>query len=265
MTIRNDKRAILARAKDLLASPREEDLRYACLELRMCIERICYDNLTLYQKQIPKKLLETWQPQKVVKSLLGYAPNVEKHFNLSICEEDKSGNPIGEFRLLGKHKPITLEFINETYHKLGSCLHIPTLAQQKSPKQKGADKLRNTLNEIASALEELCSSTINSNLVEGRVITFECSYCSNKIIQNKKSLEKNKFLICPECRAEYRIQCDGRNTMFEPQQLSCGCPYCGETNFIGTHLLKERDIIPISCKRCDLKFVLEKKWILKKR
>lgn len=264
MTIRYDKRAILARAKDLLASGREEDLRYACLELRMCIERICYDKLTLYQKQIPKELLETWQPQKVVKSLLEYAPNIEEHFSLRICEEDKNGNPVGQYRLLGEHKAITLKFINETYHRLGNCLHVPTIAQQKSQEQKGADKLRNALNEIASALEELCSSTIDSNLVEGAVITFECSYCNNKIIRNKKSLEKNIFLICPECKAEYKFYYDGKNPMFEPQHVSCVCPDCAEEHFIGKHLFKERDIITIPCKKCASKFALERKWILRK-
>jgi len=262
MTIRYDKRAILTRAKDLLASGREEDLRYASLELRMCIERICYDKLMLYQKQIPKELLETWQPQKVVKSLLEYAPNIEKDFKLT-CEEDKNGTPIGGGSLLGEHKAITLEFISETYHRLGNCLHIPTIAQQKRQKQQDTDKLRHTLNNIASQLEELCLSTIDSNF-GGKVITFECYYCKNIVVRNKESLDKNNFLVCPECKAEYKFSHDGKTAMFEPQQESYHCPYCSEEHFIGKHLLKEGDIIPISCKRCALKFILEREWILKK-
>jgi predicted RNA-binding Zn-ribbon protein involved in translation (DUF1610 family) len=255
MTIRYDQRATLARAKDLLATNREEDLRYACLELRMCIETICYEKLKLYQKQVPQELLETWQPKKVIESLLEYEPYIEENLRLSICEEDKNGNPIGKFRRLGEHKAIKIKFIKETYHRLGNFLHIPTIAQQKSQKQ---ENLRDNLIDIVSKLEELCSSTIDSNIAS--VITFECQYCNNTILRNKNSLEKNKFLICPECRAEYEFYYNEETPMFQAQEMSYTCPHCQIEYFIRKHLLKEGSIL--SCDKCSSKFILERKWLL---
>ena len=156
MTIRYDQRATLARAKDLLATNSEEDLRYACLELRMCIEAICYEKLKSYQKQIPEELLETWQPQKVVESLLEYDPDIELDFSLAIFREDEDGKPEEIPSFVGEHKAITLKFIKRSYHKLGYYLHVPTIAQQKIQAFK-ADDLRNDLNQMVSKLEGLCS------------------------------------------------------------------------------------------------------------
>lgn len=48
-----DKHSCLARATALLAAPTHENLRYAALELRLCIEAITYEKLRTYSNMVP--------------------------------------------------------------------------------------------------------------------------------------------------------------------------------------------------------------------
>lgn len=60
-----------AKATDLLVSGDEDNLTYACIELRKCIEALSYELLMGYLSEVPLKALETWQPDKVMKEYSG--------------------------------------------------------------------------------------------------------------------------------------------------------------------------------------------------
>ena len=60
-----DKKECLNRAEQLLYNGDVASLRYACLELRQCIEAIAYEKFKTYQKYILEKELNTWQPKRV--------------------------------------------------------------------------------------------------------------------------------------------------------------------------------------------------------
>ncbi len=49
----------LERAKKLIEDNTPTSLRYACLELRYCIESISHAKLKLYEKHLPKSDYET--------------------------------------------------------------------------------------------------------------------------------------------------------------------------------------------------------------
>src|SRR3954470_8300192 len=88
-----NKRACLKRARARVEEGSPEALRYACLELRFCIESICYDKLRLYAKHIPPEELNTWQPRKVVEMLAEYDPDANSSYGLRIWTENENGEP----------------------------------------------------------------------------------------------------------------------------------------------------------------------------
>jgi hypothetical protein len=48
-----DKWSCLERARNLLSVAGDDSLRYACLELRFCIEAITYEKLDTYSSYVP--------------------------------------------------------------------------------------------------------------------------------------------------------------------------------------------------------------------
>ena len=65
-----DKWSCLERARRLLIVAGDESLRYACLELRFCIEAIVYAKLDAYSSYVPAVVFEKWQPNHAMKMLL---------------------------------------------------------------------------------------------------------------------------------------------------------------------------------------------------
>jgi hypothetical protein len=53
------------KATELLATSDDDDLIYACLELRKCLEAYAYDMLYGYLNEAPMRVVETWQADKV--------------------------------------------------------------------------------------------------------------------------------------------------------------------------------------------------------
>jgi len=72
-------------------------LTYACLELRKCIEALSYEILTGYLAEAPFKVIETWQPDKVMKELVRLIP-VLIRFVSSMEREDGDGRPVGDWK-----------------------------------------------------------------------------------------------------------------------------------------------------------------------
>lgn len=124
------KRACLKRARARIAEASPEALRYACLELRFCIESICYDKLRLYAKHIPPEVLSTWQPRRVVETLREYDPHANSNYTFTKWRNDQNGNPIKR-SFTGHHVALSGAVLNKHYNKLGGFLHVPTPAQEQ--------------------------------------------------------------------------------------------------------------------------------------
>jgi hypothetical protein len=121
-----NKRSCLDRAKTLFTQRTEAALRYACLELRCCIESIAYEKLQTYAKRLPAAVLETWQPPQAFKALLEFEPLADQDFTLRFCEENAAGQPTGAWKSLGTHKTFQLSWLRKMYNALGNHLHVPT-------------------------------------------------------------------------------------------------------------------------------------------
>lgn len=122
---RFDKRSCYARARNILDTGDDFTLRYACLELRFCIEAITYDKLRFYAPRLPVLVIETWQPPQAMKALVQIEPDAASNYSIAMSPEDSLGHPTGEWMSVGAHKSLPVSWITKIYNKLGSYLHIP--------------------------------------------------------------------------------------------------------------------------------------------
>lgn len=249
----------LDRAKKLINSGTAENLKYACLELRMCIETLCYSIFKLYLKQIPEEILKESQPRKLMKILKELDPYVEDDCMIVIGLEDNAG-ALPKASYIGQHKAMTIRFIRDTYDKLGYFLHIPSISQRSQHSKKLGD-LRNDLESMIPKLEGLCSNNFISNLAP--VITFKCKRCSKHNVKNKESLKKNNVVICIDenCKAEYIFIDNIGKPTFLLAQTACNCPSCKTQFVLDKHKLKEEMII--KCKKCRKQLMFYKLWGIK--
>ncbi|MDD1749285.1 MAG: hypothetical protein LUO89_05350, partial [Methanothrix sp.] len=97
-----DEQDSLKRAKTLIEDNTPNSLRYACLELRYCIESICHAKLKLYEKHLPKRSYDTWQPKKIFELLQEYDPHVMENTEFAFFNEKPDGTQ-GDFMMGGKH------------------------------------------------------------------------------------------------------------------------------------------------------------------
>ena len=244
--------AILKRVRGLIQQDTEESLRYACLELRFCIERIVYDKIYTYRKRIPEELFDVWQPKKVLKLLLEFEPDSEREYHIGIqVTKDETLPPGKPIRI--PHKAITFNHINKHYDKLGNFLHVPTIRQRQQQKEIPHEKLRVYLSEVLEMLEGVSGEMLNANFAV--VVNFKCSECHTLIIRNRDGLKHDGCVVCPECKAQYiwkKLEDDIWETELRTVRFICSA--CHTENFLEYHRLKPD--MRVVCVKCHRKFLL---------
>lgn len=248
-------RKCLERANAQLALNTEETDRYACLELRQCIETLAYKKLKAYVNRIPTDLLSKWQPAHVIAILTELEPDSEFDSNISIYQENPSGEPEKHIFTF-KQKEITARFIRKRYHKLGYYLHAPTVADQS--KHTSDKKFHSYLEKLAQELNEYVKATTYSTIAS--IMSFDCGHCKQKIARNTRSLQKGCVVSCfnPQCQAQYIIEeIDNNSFKYRLKQAELVCE-CGKVTFIPFHLIKENSYA--FCEVCGGKYLFRKRW-----
>jgi ribosomal protein S27AE len=250
-----EKRSCLERARIQLADGKSESLRYACLELRYCIESIAYEKLRLYAKQIPAAVLDVWQPRRVIDMLEEYDPLANKNYTLRIRSEIPDG---GRDKLVfsGEHRTLSPIILKKHYNKLGNYLHVPTPAQAKKEKASSDAELRKYLEELVSLIEPICNNILDANIAE--VVNFECQQCGQPIFRNKASVVKNSFVTCLAecCQAQHEAyEADGKY-FIRLRQAEFLCPDCNTTNYVALHQMAEG--ARLTCVECKSQYIVDR-------
>lgn len=254
------KKECFNRAKDLIDKGDEASLRYACLELRQCIESIAYDKLRLYIKFVPEKELMKWQPNRVFEFLEKVAPNSTKDYAFKITKKNTFSLD-GTTVFKACHSTLNSNLLKKTYSKLGSNLHTPTLLQQKDYHQKNT-KLKTDMIRILNDLEPIVNSNFDNNI--GNVVTFLCGYCGEGIYHRNSGLNVGDQVTCPslKCGMLYAIcEIRGENFTYEPVNVDIPCS-CGETVSINYSCLK--DPSHVKCK-CETILDITREWVFCER
>src|SRR6202043_2148532 len=92
----------LQKAKALLASGGDDELRYAALEMRYCIEHLFYRLIPLYEQDLPDSVPRKWKPAEIIDMLVDIDPGVEHPQTISFGFESAPGVPADKMYVLGR-------------------------------------------------------------------------------------------------------------------------------------------------------------------
>lgn len=255
-------KASLAKATDLLNSNDDAKLKYACLDLRECIESLAYDLLTAYLKEVPLKALTTWQPDKVMRELLRIDPYADQSSHIRVRREGRDGEPDGRWSSKGEDRRLDSEVLSRSYQTLGNFLHVPTIKQAAKNTPFDAKVVRERAGEIRSALAHVLDAKIwNANF--GDFSTFNCTECEAPIQRRKAVLERDEDVECGNCGQKFIVEPQSDGTFFFiPASFSWECAACKVRREIVQS--KAREGLDVSCPACKdpVKLTFKQSWKL---
>lgn len=255
-----DKQSCMGRARALVAEGTQESLRYAALELRLCVEALTYEKLRAFSSMIPEEVLKTWQPPQAVKALLEFEPHADRTFILYAGIEEEYGKPSKEMKYVGTHSSLRLGWLRKHYNKLGNLLHVPATHEQITP---DTTTLKRYLGDVIEDLAEPLQSTITGGNIR-HVFNFTCSECGKPVVANAESVSKKNKAIClnPQCKAEYFAKVDeaGQATF----QLMVTVFECAAESCDGVTQIENRKLdvgVEFACPKCHLKhLIVHRQW-----
>ena len=256
------KHSCITRAIELLEKDNPISLRYACLEMRYCIEAICYDKARLYKKHLPDDVLEKWQPRKLIEALVEFDPYANQNFSMNIWSENPDGSK-NKLIFSGAHMVLPFIILKKHYNRLGSYLHAPTLSQDKERNSlQTYKKLKDYLGRLIEQIRESAENTFDSNVAV--TVSANCQECGQFLIRNAESLKDNPIVKCTNtrCQAEYDVRVEENASRWKLRTLDAECPVCKTKFFFGIHFLREGNTI--KCVECNQKYIIGKEWVLLK-
>ncbi|HDM8146019.1 TPA: hypothetical protein P0E33_004875 [Vibrio harveyi] len=225
------------KARELIAVGDSSSLRYACLELRFCIEAIVYKRLETSSDAVPLSLVNTWQPPRIIKLLSELDSYTCQEVELWLADDSK------QFSFFSKQESIDSKQLAKVYQALGSYLHLPTIKQGDVPDLKVSSSIRKALRFI----EPL---TNNSAIVSvSDVVIFNCIECDQKIVTPKKALQNNECrIVCDNqsCKATYLVRSEHK---FDLELAQAKCKKCGNDIVVTKGFVC--DGYEFSCEKCD--------------
>ena len=226
------------------------------MELRLAIESHVYRKLEFHSKRHGKKLLyKHWQPNKAIKILDQIEPKANLSYQLSFAKQTGEDVKKLDYKPLGSHHALPASWINKTYNKLGSFLHL----QPKSNSMTVADKT--FLEEVVAEIEKAEKNSLLSNFAT--TISFDCDLCKESITCCEEALTDLEEVVCPndQCLGTYEMSKEGADWMFKLKTLSFICPDCNSKFELATAKLDVGQ--RIVCIDCGAKFqVVGNEWKL---
>jgi hypothetical protein len=246
----------LDRAKALMASGDTAALRYACLELRFCMEAVTYERLRAYAPRLPADVLSIWQPHRAVKALLELEAEADQEYTIAIGRAGSSA----PMQVLGEHRTFATKWLGSHYNKLGSFLHVPN---ENAPGRRRQSVDSNELRQYLESVVEECERVVDSSISFPLAVTvdFNCQLCNRKIVANAESAKRRGRISCLyiECQAEYGVfSAEDGSINFRLRGGVFPCQACGHRIFVPSKFL-----VPdheFACDACGRRHKLVKDW-----
>ncbi|UCI19907.1 hypothetical protein FJ970_02745 [Mesorhizobium sp. B2-1-8] len=244
----------LAAAERLLRSGDDDVTRYACIELRLCVEAICYGMLCLYRSELSKGELAKWQPKKVLDELLEIDKYATTPQLLSV-QDPKTG----EWHDFGTQDyRFSVKWANKAHNALGNALHVPTIDQVEKGQEATPAIFRERCQEYMPELRKVLDSQSWHLHMTGPRWTMRCA-CGFEMHRRAEHIEKGVIVICSECGRVYDVVHVGDVLDIELRKLRWQCKKCGKEN--GT---PERDLVEnimTECFACGEPTQVRKQWM----
>ena len=249
----------LDKAKQLLATSDDDQLRYAALELRYAVEHLFYKLIPSFKEELPDDVLEgkVWRPGDIIDMLADIEPRISSDVVLSFGVEPSPGAQPKQMYVMGRQSGISKDLVRKAYHALGFYLHARVDQAPHDPV-----RLRKKLEKLIPYLEKFRGDTVISSGFAARS-TFRCQECGRSISKRPHTLEKDPYVTCPNknCRAVYEVgeeEEPGRHP-WKMLQHNLVCPECGAANWFGVHKLEAGAAAhaTFNCNGCHAKYRME--------
>lgn len=253
-SFREQAKAALERANGEIESKIDVRLRYAALELRICIEAVTYDRAQCYEELLAPDVYSKWQPQRLMESLIEIEPHANEGPTVHFLDESNAEARLPTWVSLGKETVFTLKDIRDEYHALGSFVHLPNL--DKAATGTNFEKMRTRCIHISSKLTEVLSSPV-FNAVFQNIVELPCDSCGNTILKHVPAHAASVEAKCYKCNAAYKISAQEDGT-YSSHRLGkivpCINEGCDGVLAIPREEIKDR--AEIACQTCKSKFFL---------
>jgi len=238
---RENAKTALRKAKEQLEAKDDALLRYAALELRICIEALTYDRAQGYMPDLPPSTYAKWQPKKLMEILIDLDPTADRGGAVRFKKESKEGQPEYPWVELGEERVFSLSQIKKSYDALGNFLHHPTYHQIINGEVPN-ETIRQKCEGIASQLDHVLQATVHNFLYASR-LKYHCFDCEKPQIKRLKSETSDGEGTCWDCSAEHSFYYD-QNTgkhMITRKSYFAQCPTegCTVTKTIPAEKFKE--------------------------
>jgi len=226
--MRQRARECLERAKTQALN--SSSLRYACLELRFCIEFLVIGRLQAYLDEVGDEALKKWTPKDIMSEILAVDPHGDKSVSVSLGIHPPSGLQTGELKPLGEDRRFNMQWANKSYNTLGNFLHAPTLEQLEAGKEPEVTVIEKRVAAIIKELAAVLASPIY-NVNFGNFFQLKCECCGTDIKRRADSIPKSG-VMCPNraCRAVYIVKKIDSGFSYVIKTVQWDCP-CGHTTY----------------------------------
>lgn len=170
-------------AKQLLLGT-DDELRYACLELRLAIEALAYDTLQGYSEDLGDAIdlaHREWQPSKVLTALCDYDPAAGLALRIEVREVGSDGKPkAGLPMFAGVDDRFDAAWAEKAHGSMGSFLHQRTISQIRRGKTLDRIVLLREAERVVNRLEAILASPVHSTRSTLR-FGYPCPDCGSDI------------------------------------------------------------------------------------
>lgn len=251
-SIHTEAMSCLDKAIQLAASRQPDDLRYACLQLRMSIEHLFYELLPHYKAELPTAVFDTWQPKQILDALIECNPDVTSDASLAI--RDAEGKAV---LFTGAQTAVSKKLLKENYHRLGAFLHAPMYG-------KGLilSDLVAAVEKAIRALESYRADGVILN--HGKYVEVKCCACGHPYKRKVQTIPEDRRVRClnSKCNALIRLNVVGGNIVPELAQVLFTCPACA-----GSYDVSETECRAgnaFACKLCNAQVIVREVLVLEK-
>lgn len=251
-----NRRQHLRRAQELLQTGQSENLKYAALELRLCLEAMTYDKLRSFEKYLSKSILErNWQPPQLLKAMTQLDGNADQSVSLYMGPPYVEGvkPKDDEYQLVGEHKAFGHRWLSKNYNKLGSLLHV------QSSSGNGGDECREYLLALAAEIEEAQTGAL-LGMWFNQVISFRCDLCQEVCTVSAYYARTMRRATClnERCQLEYEASWEGEQITLTPLIAKIQCKGCGESIPVQQRHLAEG--LTVACPACRSDHIFRCRW-----
>lgn len=242
------------RAKEELVTADPERLKYACLELRMAIERIVYWKLQNRFDRVSPREISAWQPKRAIEQIMELVDDRIMYDSSLAIASEAAGVPSEDLKYqnVGTSRGVDPRKVGKAWQKLGSLLHVSPPNRKNgpwpSPNWVNAWKI---IKDTIAMIEEIDSGTLDAHF--SRTYSFNCERCNSPIVRNSDLLKPSDVVSCqnPSCNASYKIRKTGDNISHAIYMFEASCPKCKHVEKIHANKIRFMNIDSIHEWVCD--------------